>query len=64
MLTPGRRLLTLVDDAETRGVSPQEAHAVLPDLDRTQLASLLARMVAAERAYLAADGRYYSTAPF
>lgn len=62
-VSPARRLLDLVDAADTRGVSAAEAFDALGGT-KEALADLLSRMVAADRAWLGDDGRLYSTAPF
>lgn len=61
---PAARLLQLVDDADTRGVSIGEARTALGDVRSWVFDDTLSRMLAAGRGWLSPDGRLYSTAPF
>lgn len=63
MRGPAQRLLELVDQAGTTGISQAEV-ATLIGITDAEAEALIGRMLAAARAWLADDARLYSTAPF
>lgn len=60
---PAARLLQLVDEAGTRGVTLGEARAHVAVPSRV-FDDVLARMLEAGRGWQSTDGQLYSTAPF